>query len=49
MSKSYISAPPGFDKYQLAECYSQMVRVCLDGCIANAKTMQSLLQGGKDT
>jgi hypothetical protein len=38
VSKSYITLPPGFDKWQLAERYSQMVRSCLDGCRANAQS-----------
>ena len=38
VGKSYITLPPGFNQKQLAERYSQVVRVCLDGCRANAQT-----------
>ena len=38
VSKSYITIPPGYEQYQFAERYSQMVRACLDGCRANAQT-----------
>jgi hypothetical protein len=38
VSKSHITMPPGFDKWQLAERCSEMVRSCLDGCRANAQS-----------
>jgi hypothetical protein len=38
VNKSHIITPPGFDKWQLAERCSQMVRSCLDGCRANAQS-----------
>jgi hypothetical protein len=39
VDKGFITLPPGYEDSQLlAERYSQSVRVCLDGCRANAQT-----------